>query len=86
MFIVSSCVSVLIVSPAVRYEYILSLVAGVRQQPVGERRARGPHSAGRQLRRQQHGAGAADPHAEHAGDWTPIYTPTPVHLHLYTYT
>lgn len=40
---------------------------GVREQPVGERGARRPHRARRQLRRQQHGAGAADPHAEHAG-------------------
>ena len=37
---------------------------GLRQQPGGERRARGAGGAGRQLLVAEHGAGAADPHPE----------------------
>lgn len=40
---------------------------GVREQPGGERRARRPDRARRQLRRQQYGARATDTHTEHAG-------------------
>lgn len=46
---------------------VMLYVPGVREQPVGERRARRAHRARRQLRRQLHGARAADTHAEHAG-------------------
>lgn len=46
---------------------LCSCGTGVREQPVGERRARRADRARRQLRRQQHGAGTADTHAEHAG-------------------
>jgi hypothetical protein len=45
----------------------LTRCAGVREQSVGERRARRADRTRRQLRRQQHGAGVAGAHAEHTG-------------------
>lgn len=46
----------------------LYVFTGVREQSIRERRTRRADRVGRQLRREQYGARAADTHAEHTGN------------------